>query len=110
AANKVYDRATAATISGRTLTGVLGSDDVSYTGGSATFSDKAVATGKTVTATGLGLSGADAGNYTVNTTAIALADITPLSITGNITADNKIYDGSTTAIILTRTLAGVISG
>ncbi len=66
AANKVYDGDATATLLTRSLTGALGGDDVSYTGGTATFADKNVALGKTVTATGLTLSGTDAGNYTVN--------------------------------------------
>ena len=110
AANKVYDSTTAATILTRTLTGAIGGDDVSYTGGTATFNNKNVGTGKTVTATGLGLSGADAGNYTVNTSATATADITALALTGSITAASKVYDGNNSAAILTRTLAGVIGG
>ncbi|MEX0744164.1 MAG: MBG domain-containing protein, partial [Phycisphaeraceae bacterium] len=75
--NKVYDATGTATILTRTLTGVLGTDAVSYSGGAALFSDKNVGTDKTVTGSGLGLSGADAGNYTVNATATTQADITP---------------------------------
>jgi hypothetical protein len=52
-----------ATITTRTLAGVTGSDDVSLVGGTASFADKNVGAGKTVTATGLELSGADAANY-----------------------------------------------
>ena len=94
AANKVYDANTSATITSRTLAGVLGTDAVSYSGGSATFSDKNAATGETVTGTGLSLTGADAGNYTVNSTATTQADITraPLGIAANSTS--KTY-GST---------------
>ena len=110
AANKVYDATTGATIVNRVLAGVLGSDSVSYIGGTATFADKNVANGKTVTATGLGLAGADAGNYTVNSTAVTAADITPLAITGSVTAANKVYDATTAGTITNRTLAGVIGG
>jgi len=108
AANKTYDGNTSATILTRALSGVIGSEVVNYVGGTATFGDKNVGTGKTVTATGLSLAGADAGNYTVNSTATTTANITPLGITGNFTADNKIYDGNTSAAVLTRTLNGVI--
>ena len=66
-------------------------------GGTAAFSDKNVGTGKTVTATGLSLSGADAGNYTVNTTASTTADISQRALTVRATADNKVYDGTTAA-------------
>ena len=81
ASSRVYDADVDAAITGRTLTGVLGTDSVSYSGGTATFSDKDVANGKTVTATGLILSGADAGNYSVNTTATTTADIAPATLT-----------------------------
>jgi hypothetical protein len=108
AASRVYDGDADATITGRTLSGVLGTDDVSLVGGAATFSDKNVGTGKTVTATGLSLSGADAGNYTVNTTATTTADITPLAITGSITAASRVYDGGVDATINGRTLDGVL--
>src|SRR5439155_5530573 len=57
--NKIYDATTASTIASRSLTGVIGSDDVSLSGGTATFASKTVGTAKTVTATGLSLSGAD---------------------------------------------------
>src|SRR5205085_8526787 len=63
ASNKVYDGNIAASISGGTLGGIVGSDTVSLSLGSATFADKNVGTAKTVTATGTGLSGADATNY-----------------------------------------------
>ncbi len=110
ASNKVYDRTTAAMIANRSLSGVIGTDMVTYVGGTATFGDKNVGTGKAVTATGLSLSGADAGNYSVNSTAATTADITPLAIVGSITASGKVYDGTAVATILAKTLAGVISG
>src|SRR5512139_2067367 len=106
--NKVYDGNATATLASRSLSGVIGSDAVSYSGGTASFSDKNAAPGKTVTATGLGLSGLDAGNYTVNTTATTAADITPAALTGSITANNKVYDGNATATIASRSLSGVI--
>jgi hypothetical protein len=110
AENKVYDRTTTATIATRSLTGVLGTDNVSLTGGTATFDDKNVGTGKTVTATGLTLSGTAAGNYTLSSTgATTTANITEASVAPHITASNKTYDGTTDASIASRTLSGVIS-
>jgi phospholipase C len=109
AANKVYDGGTAASITGRTLTGVLGTDDVQYVGSTATFADKNVVSGKTVTATGLGLGGADAGNYTVNGTAATTADITARPITVTADAKAKVYGASDPALtyqITSGTLAG----
>src|SRR5206468_9673747 len=61
--SKIYDGTTAATIATRTLSGVVGSDNVSLTGGTATFANKNVANGKTVPPTGLSLSGTAARNY-----------------------------------------------
>src|SRR4029079_3590235 len=49
--NKIYDGTIAAVITNRSLTGVVGSDDVSLVGGIATFSDKNVGTSKTVITT-----------------------------------------------------------
>jgi filamentous hemagglutinin family protein len=76
AADKPYDANTSATITGRPLTGVLFNDEVTYTGGSATFDTPTAGVDKPVTGTGLGLSGTDAGNYTVNDTATTTATIT----------------------------------
>jgi hypothetical protein len=112
--NKVYDGNNSATIASRNLSGVIGLDDVTYIGGTATFANKNAATGKTVTGTGLGLSGADAGNYTVNTTAVTTADIVKADITAvtGITANNKVYDATTAASLNTGAAAytGMIGG
>src|SRR6185295_6615944 len=62
------------------------------------FDNANVGTGKTVTAA-LSLSGADAGNYTVNPTATALADITARPLTVSATAANKVYNGNATASV-----------
>ena len=63
------------------------------TGGTATFANKNVGTGKTVTLTGASLTGADAGNYSAELGRDDDANITAKSITGNFTAANKVYDG-----------------
>ena len=74
--SKTYDGTTAATLAGMTLTGVIGSEVVTLTGGTATFNSKDVTSATTVTVTGLALSGASAGNYTLsNTTETASATI-----------------------------------
>ena len=107
----MYDGNNSATISGRSLAGAIGGDLVSLTGGTATFADKNVGTGKTVTGTGFSLSGADAPNYTLaSTTLTTTASITPLGITVSFTANDKVYDGGTAAAIATRTLNGVLAG
>lgn len=106
--NKVYDRTTNAVVVTRGLAGAVTDDVVSLTGGTATFSDRAVATGKTVTLTGAVLSGTDSTNYILDSVATTTADITPLGITGSFTADSRVYNGLTTATVATRSLSGVI--
>ncbi|KTT27675.1 YDG domain-containing protein [Pseudacidovorax intermedius] len=105
--NKVYDGATAATTN-LTSSGVVAGDTVSFTG-TATLVDKNVGTGKTVSVAGIRASGADAGNYAINTTASTTADVTAKSITVAATGVNKVYDGSTSA---TANLAsnGIVAG
>src|SRR5439155_853282 len=78
AQSKTYDATAAATVTGRSLSGVLSGDTVSLSGGTATFANKNVGTGKTVTLTGAALSGSDAGNYSLTSVATATADISAL--------------------------------
>src|SRR5258708_38294623 len=80
----------------RSLSGTITGDVVSLTGGTATFADKTVGTGKSVTLTGASLSGADALNYVLDSVATTTADITTAAITATLTAANKTYDGTTT--------------
>jgi hypothetical protein len=56
-----------------------------------------VGTAKPVSVTGIGLGGADSGNYTFNTTAATTADITARPITVAAASDTKTYDGTTTS-------------
>ena len=65
----------------------------------ATFSDKHVGVAKTVTATSLYLSGADAGNYTVNSVATSTATISPFALTVTATGNRRVYDGTTAATV-----------
>jgi hypothetical protein len=110
-ATRVYDGGTVANVLTRTLTGIVSPDDVTLTGGVADYDTKAVGNGKTVTLTGMILSGADAGNYSLAGVTTTTADITALGITGAFTvAASKVYDGGTLATVLTRTLAGTIGG
>ena len=60
---------------------------------------KNVGTGKTVTVSGISISGTDAGNYTFNTTATTTANITARGLTVSATGVNKVYDGNTTATV-----------
>jgi hypothetical protein len=105
AANKEYDRNTAATLTG-TLSGVVGSDDVSVLL-SAAFNDFNVGLSKPLTSTST-LTGEDAFNYILTQPSGLTADITAKELTlSAATAQNKSFDGSTNATV-TGTLSGVI--
>lgn len=108
AASRTYDGTTAATILTRLVQGQIGSEQVGLSEGTATFADKAAATGKTVTATGFTLTGADRGNYSLGAVAswTTTADITPATVVGSFTAANKVYNGTVDATVLTRVVAG----
>jgi hypothetical protein len=112
--NKTYDGTSTASIATRGLTGVIGGDSVSLSGGSAAFSDKPVGVGKTVTATGLSLTGTVATNYVLtSTSATTTANITPavVTVTG-VTAADKVYDGTTSATVSATdaVLSGIVGG
>ena len=109
ASDKVYDGNTDASVTSRSLTGVEGSDDVRLDGGTAAFSDKNTGTGKTVTLTGATLTGAKSGNYVLSGVNTTTATITAkgLTVTGAV-AQNKTYDGNTSAQITGATLVGKV--
>ncbi len=114
--SKTYDATTTATLaSGNySLSGVLSGDTVSLNNpSSGTYDNKTVGTGKTVTVTGLSISGADSGNYTLSSTsanaAIGTVSAASLTITGA-SAANKVYDAGTTATVTGGSLSGVLSG
>jgi hypothetical protein len=113
AANKVYDGGTSATVTSRSLSGAVTGDDVALDGGTATFSDKNVGNGKTVTLTGAGLSGDDAGNYVLDSVSTTTAKIWAKALTvSGITANDKPWDGNPSAglNLAGASLVGVISG
>ncbi|WP_295481267.1 YDG domain-containing protein [uncultured Pseudomonas sp.] len=101
ASDKTYDGTRAATLSGFAVVQPIGADVVSVSGsGSGQFVDKNAGTGKTVSVTGYGLSGADAGNYNLVLPSNLTANIgkTSLVVSG-ITAGDKTYDGGTAATL-----------
>jgi|GEM_PF-6171008 len=105
AADKAYDGNTNAVILTRSLTGEISGDRVSYADGIANFDTPDAGENKTVTATGLSLSGADAVNYTVNTTAETIASIHQLSVSTSLTATPEVIQYSDEA-----TLTAIIAG
>ena len=117
--NKPYDQTDAATLvtSGAGFTGKISGDVLTVATATGHFDTPNVGVGKTVNITGLSLGGADVGNYNLtNTTATTTANITAAlisAITG-ITADNKVYNASTNATLVTTGggigFTGILSG
>ena len=103
--NKVYDGSTSATISSNNvvLAGVVGVDVVklSTNGYGASFASAGVSNGIAVSVSGLTLTGSSATNYTLTPAGALTANITgkALTVSSGITANNKVYDGNTSAAI-----------
>jgi hypothetical protein len=76
-ADKVYDGTVDASIIDRWLTGAVFGDDVSLSGGTATFASPLAGNAKTVTGAGFFLSGTDAENYALTSVAATTANISP---------------------------------
>jgi hypothetical protein len=108
--NKVYDGTTTAAVLTLGSAGVLAGDTVTFADTGASFADKNAGTAKTVTISGITAGGTDAGNYSINPLATTAANITPLGIVVTGTANNKVYDGATTAAVLTLGSSGVLAG
>jgi len=107
--NKVYDGTTAATITSRNLTGVLGADDLALNGGTALFANKNAGTGKTVTVTNLSLTGAATNNYQLAaSTVTTTANITKASLI--VAADNKFRLAGQSNPSFTATYSGFVNG
>jgi hypothetical protein len=101
AVNKVYDGTLTAILDTQAavLTGVFGNDNVSVSSITGTFLTKDVGTNKPIDASTSVLSGADAYDYTLVQPTGLSANITPRSLTVSATGLNKVYDGSTAAIV-----------
>src|SRR5207249_1412957 len=96
--NKVYDGTMAATVT--LADDHISGDSVTDSYTSASFADKNVGTGKTVSVSGISISGTDAGNYALqNTTASTTASITARALTVSAAGVNKVYDGTATAAV-----------
>ena len=96
--NRVYDANTDATVS--LADNRLGNDAVTDSYAGASFTNKNVGTARTVNVTGIAISGADAGNYTLqNTTASTNAAITPAPLTVTATGVNRVYDAGIDATV-----------
>ncbi len=97
--SKTYDATVSATLTAGNyaLSGILGSDSVSLNDPTAgTYADKNAGAGKTVSVTGLAISGTDAGNYTLNGSAsAAIGTIDKAALTLAAVTDTKTYDATT---------------
>jgi hypothetical protein len=93
--DKVYDGGlgASATIAGTALAG----DSVAFSFDSAAFGDKNAGADKSVSVAGIRASGADAGNYSINTTAATTADITPATLIVAAVGHSKPFDNNTVA-------------
>jgi hypothetical protein len=109
-ANKIYDGTTAATITARSLAGIVGSDDVNLdNSGTAAFASANVGAGVSVAVSGLSLSGTTAGNYVLSTTGIGTnADITPATLAYVADPTNRVYGAANPEF--TGTVTGFVNG
>lgn len=107
--NKTYDGTTAAPIVAEFPSPVLGNDVVTVTGGTAVFAQANAGTGISVTITGFTLGGANAANYQLSShTATSSANIMPMIVGAGVTANNKVYDATSTATLSSCVVAGVL--
>jgi filamentous hemagglutinin family protein len=124
AVDRVYDGTTtvAITVNGNSGTpgtsDFLANDDVglAVAGGGISAGrmlDKNVGTNKAVAVSGITLTGSDAGNYLIASTAGLTVNITPRAVqVAGITAQDRVYDGTTVVGINTAsgTLSGALAG
>jgi hypothetical protein len=103
--NRSYDATVAATV---TAADDRIAGDSLVINRSAAFLDKDVGAGKTVNVTGVSLSGADAGNYTVAGSGNTTADITPALLT--VRADDKSRLFNEPNPPLSSTISGFVGG
>lgn len=115
--NKVYDGTNIEplNLSSASLYGVDTGDQVSLvtTGATGTFSQSNVGSNLPVALTGVSLTGAQAGDYTLVAPPGFVASITPKALTiSGVSATNKVYDGTTADQLSFSTLSlnGVVSG
>ena len=109
AANKAYDGTTSATLTSCTVSGSADRRRDRCTG-TRRLSTATVGR-KTVTVTGLTLTGAEAGNYTLTaSSATTTAAITAFSVTPHVTVADKAYDGTTSATLTSCTVSGLVRG
>jgi filamentous hemagglutinin family protein len=95
--SKVYDGTTPATV---TLADNPVAGDVLTVTSTNAFLDPNAGTGKYISVSNITISGADAADYTVNSSTAAYANITPATLNVTATGVNKVYDGTTAATVM----------
>ncbi len=110
--DKIYDGTAKAEVSEITFIGVEAGDSVTASAGTAVFADKNAGTGKIVSVSNITLSGTDAAAYKLtSTTAEAQATINKKLISvKNVVVEDKVYDGTTTAEIVSVEFEGAVEG
>ena len=110
ASDKTYDGTTDAVVIGTaTVSGIVGTDDVSFVSGTASFADKNVGTGKAVTFSGFSLTGSAANNYILSAQpAGTTANITAKAVTVKAEDKTKVYGETDPA--KTVTIDGLVDG
>ena len=109
---KVYDGTTQAVLTnGGTLSDNLDGGNLTIRVGTATYEDRNVGTGKTVSFRDFSLTGSAADNYLLAGQPDSVtADITARDVALTVTVRDKTFDGSTNAQIETAVLSGVVDG
>jgi hypothetical protein len=104
--DKSYDGTTTATV-GLASSGIVAGDTVNFSDSSANFSTANAGNNIGIAVNGISAGGADAGNYSFNTTANTSANITPaiISLVGT-----QVYDGTTNVNAGSFGSNGVING
>jgi hypothetical protein len=111
AKTKIYDGNTTAAVAAGTLGGVIDGDDVTVSA-SASYSTSSAGTNKTITVA-YTLGGEDAGKYIKPSDySVTDGEITAkqLTVTAPSLTTTKTYDGSTTAVVSSGTLNGIVDG
>lgn len=112
--SRTYDGTTVATLSGASLSGLVGSETLNLSTNT-NYADANAGLGKAVTGTAALADGSNGGlatNYLLTNPAISTTgDITPRTVSvGGFSATSRSYDGSTTATLSGGSLTGLIDG
>ena len=107
--SKTYDGTVDAAAGAGTLQGVVAGEDVTLQDGIAAVYDSKNAGNRTVNYSGIAISGADIGNYTIAATGTGTGVINPKELTASFGDISKTYDGTTSAVAGAGTLDGVVA-